>query len=291
MGAVISVGGDYWIDMSSFDFYVGDFGDADVTSFTSTQITGYVYDTKITVKGSGFKVDKAGYLVSGTLSGITATEGGQTVVSLSGVAISVAKIIDLLESGTATSLRAFVASTLAGKDVIRGGIWDDIIYGHGSDDKLYGRGDDDRLYGGNGSDYLHGGDGTDRLFGDAGNDTLFGTAGADMLYGGAGADTFSFKYVKESTASSYGRDTIYDFSRSQGDKIDLRGVDASTKAAGDQAFSFIGAEKFHGKAGELRFQKGSSDTYIYADVNGDGVADFGIRVTDPLSFTKGDFLL
>jgi hypothetical protein len=34
-------------------------------------------------------------------------------------------------------------------------------------------------------------------------------------------------------------DRLLDFSRSQGDRIDLRGVDANEQATGDQAFKFI----------------------------------------------------
>ncbi len=60
---------------------------------------------------------------------------------------------------------------------------------------------------------------------------------------------------------------------------------------GNQAFTFIGDDAFSGKAGELRYQKAASDTYVYADVNGDRKADFAIHFDDALSFSKGHFLL
>ena len=48
-------------------------------------------------------------------------------------------------------------------------------------------------------------------------------------------------------------DRITDFSHAQADRIDLSAIDASTGAAGDQAFSFIGAGLYTGVAGQLRF--------------------------------------
>ncbi|MBD9373529.1 calcium-binding protein [Rhizobium sp. ARZ01] len=133
--------------------------------------------------------------------------------------------------------------------------------------------------------------GINTLKGKAGNDMLYGGTGADKLYGGLGADTFVFMSATDSTVASSGRDTIYDFSRAQGDKINLKAIDASTKSGGDQAFTFIGAEKFHKKAGELRFEKKSGDTFIQGDVNGDGKADFSIVLDLSLTMSKSDFIL
>ncbi len=86
-------------------------------------------------------------------------------------------------------------------------------------------------------------------------------------------------------------DTIYDFSCKEGDRIDLKAIDTNTKAGGDQAFKFIGTEKFHGKAGELRFVKDDGDTFVYGDVNGNGKADFAIALDRLLTLTKSDFIL
>ena len=61
--------------------------------------------------------------------------------------------------------------------------------------------------------------------------------------------------------------------------------------AGNQAFSFIGTAAFHGVAGELRYTKDVSDTYIYGDVNGDKTADFAIRLDDAVTLLPGYFLL
>ena len=129
------------------------------------------------------------------------------------------------------------------------------------------------------------------LKGAAGNDKLHGGAGADDLYGGSGKDTFVFKSLKDTTVAAKGRDTIYDFDGKAGDRIDLRAIDADTKVKGDQAFKFIGADKFSKTAGELRYDKKASDAYVYGDTNGDGKADFAIHFDDALTFSKGYFLL
>jgi Ca2+-binding RTX toxin-like protein len=50
---------------------------------------------------------------------------------------------------------------------------------------------------------------------------LIGQAGNDQLTGGAGADHFVFNQM------GFGADTIVDFSETQGDRIDLRGLDVS----------------------------------------------------------------
>lgn len=273
MGAKITVGGDYWIDMSNFDFYVGDLGTADITSFSSTRIVGYAYDTKITVRGTGFKADAYGYLRAGTVNSIVAVEDGKTVSSITGVSISVPKVIDLLVNGTTASANAYIAQVLRGNDTVKGGAWGDIIKGFAGADKLYGGGGDDRLYGG------------------SGNDKFLGGVGADRLYGGDGADTFYFNSIKHSGVSGYDRDTIYDFSRKQGDKINLSAIDANLGSSGNQAFKFIGTDKFDGHAGQLRYTKNEQNTYVLGDVNGDGNSDFSIKFADPLNFVKGDFIL
>lgn len=132
---------------------------------------------------------------------------------------------------------------------------------------------------------------SDRIKGNGGNDKLTGGIGADKLWGGAGADTFIFKSVKDSTVKSSGRDTIFDFSIAQKDKVSLSAIDANTLKKGNQAFEFIGTRDFSGKAGELQYKKTSSDTYVSGDVNGDKVADFTIHFDDPIDFQASYFIL
>lgn len=66
------------------------------------------------------------------------------------------------------------------------------------------------------------------------------TNGIDKRYGDRIADTFVVKPVKNSTASASGVDTIYHFSRKGDDTIDLKAIDANTKAGGNQTLKFIG---------------------------------------------------
>jgi serralysin len=111
-----------------------------------------------------------------------------------------------------------------GADWVVGGQGADLLYGDGSspytaapfagDDIVYGNMGADTCYGGEGNDIVRGGQDDDRLFGDAGNDWLSGDRGSDVITGGAGADTFySF--------AGAGLDVITDFSRAQGDRVQL----------------------------------------------------------------------
>lgn len=179
----------------------------------------------------------------------------------------------------------------SGNDGLYGGAGNDRLSGGRGNDRLYGDAGNDLLYGGTGADRLTGGSGNDSLQGDADNDWLYGGSGADKLIGGTGADTFVFKSLTDSTVASTGRDTIYDFVPTEGDRIDLSAIDANTSSTGDQAFTFVGTAAFNGKKGELRYVKTSSDTYIYGDVNGDKKADFAIHLDDAITLQKGYFIL
>jgi serralysin len=158
------------------------------------------------------------------------------------------------------------------------------LTGSSHSDTLYGNGSANQIKGGNSRDTLYGRSGNDVLDGGAGSDKLYGGSGKELLIGGSGADIFVFSSSSHSRMSS--ADTITDFRRGS-DRIDLRDIDANTKVAGNQAFSFIGKNAFHGKAGELRF----ADGIAVGDVNGDKVADFGINVAGLSMMSKGDFYL
>lgn len=145
----------------------------------------------------------------------------------------------------------------------------------------------DVLTGDTSGNSLWGLDGNDTLMGGAGNDKLYGGEGADQLLGGAGADRFIFKTITESRTAF---DTILDFIPDEGDRIDLSAIDAIADVAGDQAFTLV-KTAFTGTAGELRYYKGTSDTYIYGDVNGDMVTDIKIRLDGAVTLTKDYFIL
>lgn len=114
----------------------------------------------------------------------------------------------------------------SGDDQLDGGSDDDILIGGSGNDRLIGGSDDDTLDGGTGNDTLEGGsgndimtggDGNDLFNGGSGNDILISGKGADMLTGGSGAN----KYVFTLDAAFDGIDTITDFEKSDGDKLDV----------------------------------------------------------------------
>jgi Ca2+-binding RTX toxin-like protein len=123
------------------------------------------------------------------------------------------------------------------------------------------------------------------LSGTSGNDVINGNGGKDTLWGGSGNDTFLFD-----TASEANGDTVRDFVHGA-DKINLSGIDANTRAYGDQAFTFIGTQGFHKVAGELKAYQLSGNTYLAGDVNGDGYADFTIKALGAHTFANADFVL
>ena len=147
------------------------------------------------------------------------------------------------------------------------------------------------LTGAGGNDVLHGLEGKDTLWGGAGADVLHGGAGVDSLTGGLGADTFLFDLFSDLGNTRTTTDTLADFSQAQGDHIDLSALDANSLLAGDQAFSYLGAGAFTRHAGELRSVATATGTTIYGDLNGDGVADFLIKVSGNITLQTTDFVL
>jgi serralysin len=139
---------------------------------------------------------------------------------------------------------------------------------------------------------LLGGDGQDSLFGGAGADSLTGGMGLDGLTGNAGADTFI--YTTASHAAVFGdfAEEILDFSRAEGDRIDLRSIDADSGVPGNQSFVFRGTAAFTGDQRQLRFlANGPDQVVIQGDRTGDGVADFQILLDGITTLRATDFLL
>jgi serralysin len=139
---------------------------------------------------------------------------------------------------------------------------------------------------GNGlSNKLVGNAGANTLKGGGAKDILNGNGGKDTLWGGSGKDAFVFDTAQEAKG-----DTIRDFVHGA-DRISLKGIDANTKAGGNQAFTFIGQQGFHKVAGELKTYKSGGNTIIAGDVNGDGIADFTIKAIGAHTFASADFIL
>jgi Ca2+-binding RTX toxin-like protein len=208
----------------------------------------------------------------------------------------------------------------AGDDLLSGGAGNDVLTGgYGNDRLLGGDGLDTASYAGStagvtvdlvlgvavgeGTDTLSSieavigslyvdvlsGDGLDNVLdGGSGDDRLIGLEGRDTLTGGWGADTFVFTQSLDSRVN--GADRISDFSHGQGDLLDLSLIDANTGVAGDQAFVLAGSG-FSGQAGELFQTTVGGLTTVSGDVDGDGLADFAIRLMNGVSLTASDLIL
>jgi Ca2+-binding RTX toxin-like protein len=223
-------------------------------------------------------------------------------------ALSEAGVQIRLDRGTATGGEA-AGDRFTGFENVVGSAWKDVLVGDAAANGLQGRDGNDLLngLGGNdvlsgelgndiargdaGEDALSGGDGADRLYGGEGNDSVWGDGGRDTLYGDAGADKFIFRNG-DIGATITQADSIMDFDRAAGDKIVLRQMDADTRteAAGDQDFAFIGTKAFSGAAGELRFEVLNGDAFLQGDTDGDGQANFFIRVDDMTSLIRSDIV-
>jgi Ca2+-binding RTX toxin-like protein len=171
-----------------------------------------------------------------------------------------------------------------------GGAYLDNVRLFAAAEQLPADGGNDTLHGGAGHDRLYGGAGTDTLSGGAGDDRLFGGAAADTLTGGAGADLFEFDDGDFAAAGATILDIVTDFTRTDGDLLKLAAVDAIAGGT-DDAFAFIGTAAFSGVAGELRYEIVGSNTFVRADVNGDGTADWSIQLTGQVALTAADFVL
>ena len=174
------------------------------------------------------------------------------------------------------------------KDKANGGLGNDVLDGKRGSDTLNGGKGNDELIGGQGADALIGGNGKDKLLGGGGKDMLTGGRSADTLSGGKGGDMFVFASAKDAN-----KDRITDFKSKQGDAMDVSGIDAisgnGTKQ--DDTFTFIGDADFSNTAGELRYSKQKSQTLIQGDVDGDGRADFAVRLTQSMNLSADDFIL
>jgi Ca2+-binding RTX toxin-like protein len=176
----------------------------------------------------------------------------------------------------------------AGNDDICGGFGFDILYGGDGDDRLQSGADPTRMFGGDGDDLLlvtarsatmWGDEGRDRLIGGAESDWLSGGAGADVLTGGASGDTFVF------SADETARDVITDWNDDGG----IYSPDRMSVA--DWGVSrFIGTDRFTGAGGEVRYQQNGGTTIVFADVDGDRVADFSIALRGAHVLSADDFL-
>ena len=207
-----------------------------------------------------------------------------------------------------------------GNDTILGFMGNDRIYGGGGDDDLRGHEGDDYIEGGlgndllmghDGNDALYGGEGADTLYAGYGNDTLNGGSGSDVLWaggdndsltGGLGADTFKFVENWDPNQSRVvlpgtNVHTITDFSRANGDLIDIRAIDAdgnrlTDTRSGNQDFHLVNSPT--GAVGEAWMQpiydpisSAQIGVSLYLNYDSDAEADTRIDALGVSSLTWG----
>ena len=119
----------------------------------------------------------------------------------------------------------------------------------------------------------------DKLIGSEGDDTLIGMERGDLLIGGEGKDIFKYTSPKHSRAKRNRLDLINDFSRKQGDRIDVSILHDN--------LSFISDSEFSNKAGEIRVQNG----LISIDLTGNGASNFDVLVNTILNIKNNDLIL
>lgn len=163
--------------------------------------------------------------------------------------------------------------------------------GNELDNFIVGRGKADTLSGGDGFDKIVGRSGDDTIFGGDKRDLILGGPGQDLLTGDGGSDHFRFNRTSESPANQADADIILDFSTAENDKVYLKSIDADTTTGGNQAFSFIGTGAFSSTPGELRYDVVGADLFVTADVNGNGIADFGLLIENLAAITANSFVL
>ncbi|MCJ2132282.1 M10 family metallopeptidase [Methylobacterium sp. E-045] len=130
------------------------------------------------------------------------------------------------------------AARAVGNDLanaLRGNAGDNVLNGGAGHDRLYGNDGADRLSGGLGNDRLDGGAGNDTLSGGWGHDVLIGGRGSNVLTGGRGDDVLFLGAGANRTVFDLhsGDDTLFDFSVSSGDRIDLSGQSYSVGRSSD----------------------------------------------------------
>jgi Ca2+-binding RTX toxin-like protein len=173
-----------------------------------------------------------------------------------------------------------------GADNLLGDIGDDQLTGGQGGDVLSGQGNDDYIFG---DLYGEPGGGADQLYGGSGDDTLVGGEGVDRLTGGNGADVFGFDEIEHSSRLAF--DTIRDWDAK--DRIDLVQIDGNGEDDGDPALVY-GGQTAAGASlldGQVQWFHQGGDTYVVADVTGDGKADFKLKLGGELSLNAGDFIL
>lgn len=221
--------------------------------------------------------------------------------------------LDIGDGTTISNIEVIIFSGSDLRDKVTGGEFDDNFFGEGGRDILKGGGGTDYLSGGSGSNILNGGAGDDYLqgneFSSGGNsiDRLEGGAGNDQLIGGSNQNDFWGNGGNDYLAAGSGTNTMrggigddvfsfyhdvfafYHYNKLAATIVDYQQGADSISLSSPEPFTFIGSALFSGAAGELRYQREDGQTYVEADGDGDGIADFQIKFLTVIDFVETDF--
>ena len=202
----------------------------------------------INIQGNTDSVTLSGTIANDNLSGTSGNDviealagndyvdggAGNDVIRL-GAADSTGKTFaDIRNDQLMTQAEGSVSVTAAnGTNVGMGGAGNDAIVGGDGYDLAYGGADNDYLYGGASSDGLRGGAGNDRIQGGSGSDVLRGDLGSDVFVWTLGDQAATAGAIDAGSGNGFGvgastkvtpnaTDLIMDFSKSEGDVLDLR---------------------------------------------------------------------
>lgn len=212
-------GNDYLLGGYGADTLNGDDGNDELNGFDGNDVLNGGAGNDSLIGGAGndtYYVDSAGDVVTENLN-----KGTDTVFSANGYALGAnLENLTLLGSTRMNGYGNELNNIITGNDArnyLDGGAGNDTINGAGGDDSIIGKAGNDSLLGGNGNDTLEG-------YGGSMNEV-------DTLFGGAGSDIFSLGFDYASVFFYTGNGNSYaiitDFSRSQGDKIDIVGTSSS----------------------------------------------------------------
>ena len=186
-------------------------------------------------------------------------------------------------SGNPTTVRAVALDQTFGSTFV-GTAAADVLRGTNSGDTMRGPGGNGVLFGRGGRDHLRGG----------GGDVLHSRLGLDDLKGGAGADRFVYTEARHAPHGTGAFDEILDFSRREGDRIDLRGIDAKAGVAGNQPFDHVGRRPLDDPGDRRVRSLGDGNFLVSGQIERDAAPDFSIpvRTEDDLGrLVRGDILL
>ncbi len=206
-----------------------------------------------------------------------------------------------------------------GLDRIDAGAGDDWIYGFGGNDTVIGGDGNDFLFGdtgegrdgfvqslvfntgaagndsilgGAGNDALFGGGGSDTLNGGSGADTLNGGSGRDLLTGGGGGDLFLFDDGDSGPAAS-ARDVILDFSRAEGDRIDLSAIDGIADTPVDDPLALFAAraQALASTGGVFVSAVSRGEQTVFINTSATAGFEMAITVRTTTALQASDFIL